>query len=212
MLCNYAFKDDSDIDYDELQNLSILHEEFNTSQISQMFTRNTNLTGSLSHTSSINNNISSSSSSSSNRKRRIKAPDSLKSPLAPWCEPTENWRALVTEDILVDSISSKPDNATHTRNTPTRRHTMNMADFKSLSSLFSKKTTNLNCKQVKVSNWKLVKNSLIAAPVYMKSGPGHYDFCYVDIDELLKVRSCFARFEQVVIERIEIYSKILKNH
>ena len=168
-----------------------------------MFTRNTNLTGSLSYSSSTNNNISSCSNNSSNRKRRIKAPDSLKSPLAPWCEPTENWRAFITQDIPLDSPSSKQENA-HIRNTPTRRHTMNMADFKSFSNLFTKKTTNsLKSKQVKVSNWKIVKNNL-TKPVYMKSGPGHYDFCYVDIHELFKVR-----FEQAVITNI-IYLKNVK--
>ena len=65
---------------------------------------------------------------------------------------------------------------------------MNMADFASLSNLFSKKTTNLNLKPIKVSSkWRVVKSKL-TTPVYLKSGPGHYDFGYVDLNELIKVK------------------------
>jgi hypothetical protein len=159
-----------------LQNLSILQEDFtNTSNITnQNFKRNSNFTGSLNYSSS--------------RKRRIKAPDSLKSPLAPWCEPDENWRSLVTEDILFDT-NNKLDQS-NTRVTPTRRHTMNMADFKSLSSLFKKKAT--ISKKAKVSDRDILKNKLTTT--YMKSGPGQFDFGYVDINELIKVSLLLKKF------------------
>jgi len=152
-----------------LQNLSILQEDFNISQTNQNFKRNSNFTGSLNY--------------SSTRKRRIKAPESLKSPLAPWCEPDENWRALVTEDILFDT-NNKLDQS-NTRVTPTRRHTMNMADFKSLSNIFKKKAT--ISKQVKVSNYNTLNNKLTTTSIYMRSGPGQSDFGYVDLNELMKV-------------------------
>lgn len=42
-------------------------------------------------------------------RKRIKAPESLKSPLTPWCDPVENWKAFVTdEDMLSDIPDSSP--------------------------------------------------------------------------------------------------------
>jgi spire-like protein len=56
------------------------------------------------------------------QKRRIKPPESLKSPLAPWQPPVEDWKSLITDDML--NLSQKP----------TRRHTMTIADIKNFSS------------------------------------------------------------------------------
>jgi hypothetical protein len=89
------------------------------------------------------------SSNSCNRRKRIRAPDSLRSPLAPiWIEPVETWRALVTEDVLIDT-NTKLDfskNSSHSVrnessssnnnsvNNKSRRHTsINMTDLSSVS-------------------------------------------------------------------------------
>jgi hypothetical protein len=90
-----------------------------------------------------------SSSSSCNRRKRIRAPDSLRSPLAPiWIEPVETWRALVTEDVLIDTNSkldfsrnnsvnnseSGNSSMSNTGKVPSRRYTsINMTDLNSVS-------------------------------------------------------------------------------
>lgn len=151
------------------------------------------------------------------RKRRIKAPESLKSPLAPWREPVENWRALVTEDVLIDT-NSKVENIRSntgsifgpnigTNSGVNRRHTMNLADLQAISSNlsslnifsgFTKSKENKNAQmdanknqseQIKVSdNWKVAKSRL-TTPIYFKSGPGYDDFGFVSTQELIKVRN-----------------------
>jgi hypothetical protein len=140
---------------------------------------------------------------SSQRKKRIKAPESLKSPLAPWRDPVENWRALVTEDVLIDA-NNKLDGLRTPRNPQPgmlgRRHTMNIADIQSISSnlsslnIFSgitsinnKSNNSDNNRQAKVSNWKVAKSRL-TTPIYFKSGPGYDDFGFVSTQELIKVR------------------------
>jgi hypothetical protein len=146
--------------------------------------------------SSLGNNHS---YSASQRKRRIKAPDSLKSPLAPWRDPVENWRALVTEDVLLGPQSPHHHSkATSSHNQPShmpqRRHTMNLADIRTISTnlsslnIFSGFSTSR--KQIKVSdNWELAKSRL-TTPIYFKSGPGYDDsFGFVSNQELVKVRS-----------------------
>ena len=97
------------------------------------------------HNHSLNailNNLSSKTSSHWHRqlsKKKIKAPDSLKSPLAPWQEPVENWKALVTEDVFSAAVelssSTSPTTTTTTTNKmPSRRHTMTFTDLNRLSS------------------------------------------------------------------------------
>ena len=91
--------------------------------------------------------------SSGARKKRIRPPDSLRSPLAPiWIEPVETWRALVTEDVLIDTNNrlDMSNNQNHSNNhnannlkkinsksevkaSLPRRHTMNLADLNSIS-------------------------------------------------------------------------------
>ena len=111
--------------------------------------------------SNINNSIN------NHLKRKIKAPESLKSPLAPWRDPVENWRALVTEDVVIDNLKS-----TNQANMPNRRHTMNIADIHSIS-----------------NNWEIAKSRL-STPIYFKSGPGYDDSCgFVSNQELVKVRN-----------------------
>jgi hypothetical protein len=134
--------------------------------------------------SNINNSIN------NHLKRKIKAPESLKSPLAPWRDPVENWRALVTEDVVIDNLKS-----TNQANMPNRRHTMNIADIHSISNNLS--SLNIfsgfgasNRKQIKVSdNWEIAKSRL-STPIYFKSGPGYDDSCgFVSNQELVKVRN-----------------------
>ena len=131
------------------------------------------------------------SSNINSSKRKIKAPDSLKSPLAPWRDPVENWRALVTEDVLIDNNPKSTNQA----NMPNRRHTMNIADIHSISNNLSSlnilsgfRTTNR--KQIKVSdNWEIAKCRL-TTPIYFKSGPGYDDsYGFVSNQELVKVRN-----------------------
>lgn len=92
-------------------------------------------------------NLSSNTSSNWHRqlsKKKIKAPDSLKSPLAPWQEPIENWKALVTEDVFASPTTSptktqqqskkETTTTTTTSKMPSRRHTMTFTDLNRLSS------------------------------------------------------------------------------
>lgn len=125
------------------------------------------------------------------QKRSIKAPESLKSPLAEWSDPVEDWRALVTEDILTESGRSPS-----IRNLE-RRHTMNLTDTISnnLTSLNiftgltnSSKSKQINEGQLKVSEEKDKESMVKRDPVYFKSGPGHVDFGYVGMEDLVKVR------------------------
>jgi hypothetical protein len=156
--------------------LPILEEEY----INKSYLNNAKSIYSTSNNNSFNNQL----------KRKIKAPDSLKSPLAPWRDPVENWRALVTEDVLIDN-NLKANNQT---NLPNRRHTMNLADIQSISTNLS--SLNIlsgfgtsNRKQIKVSdNWELAKSRL-SRPIYLKSGPGYDDsYGFVSNQELVKVR------------------------
>lgn len=74
-----------------------------------------NLNGSLINLSSCststnnnnnNNNLPPQASSNSNKKR-IKPPESLKTPLSPWCDgPIENWRSLINgNDVLINNYN-----------------------------------------------------------------------------------------------------------
>ncbi len=105
--------DDSDIDYEELQNSSIFFQSdqylFQSSYMPDL--------AAFSHNNTSSNNPGNST------KRSIKAPESLKSPLAEWSDPVEDWRALITEDILSESGRSPL-----TRNLD-RRHTLNLTDM-----------------------------------------------------------------------------------
>lgn len=151
-------------------------------------------------------NMTSYSANSSMRKKRIKAPESLRSPLTPiWIEPIETWRALVTEDVLTDN-NSKQDSSMK------RNQTMHLADLSSLSNnlaslnifsglrLLNRSTTNEQQQQQsandetriydskKVSDELRVVRSRLTNPIYMKSGPGYDDFGYVSTQELIKVK------------------------
>ena len=133
---------------------------------------------------------------SNQQKRRIKAPESLKSPLAEWSEPVEDWRSLITDDILVGTSSSKLESRTPVgRHLPNeRRHTMNMTDLESLSAnlasfnIFSGfgNEKNMERKQSKVSVESNVEFNA-NRPQYLKSGPGYYEFSFVSMQELIQV-------------------------
>jgi hypothetical protein len=150
------------------------------------------------------------------RKKRIKGDDCLRSDLSPWGEPVENWRALVTEDILTDTFNKTDSRRTSLAGNLSRRHTMNISDMSNnLSSLnifssfrtnhfsphnnpyspnknnnnnnnINEKNTNLNSKKVS-DNWNIAKSRL-TSPIYLKSGPGYDDFGFVSSQELIKVR------------------------
>lgn len=163
-------------------------------------------------------NMTSYSANSSMRKKRIKAPESLRSPLTPiWIEPIETWRALVTEDVLTDN-NSKQDSSSMKRN-----QTMHLADLSSLSNnlaslnIFSglrllnrSNTTNEQQQQQsaadetrvydskKVSDELRVVRSRLTNPIYMKSGPGYDDFGYVSTQELIKVKRMKMRVLSVL--------------
>jgi hypothetical protein len=135
------------------------------------------------------------------RKRRIKPPESLKSPLAPWREPVEDWKALVTEDVFDEENKfENMRNKTSQSNMPNRRHTMTLSDIKSFSSnikslnIFSGFSTAMGGENVsrkksnKVSDNLKVVQSRLTTPVYLKSGPGYDDFGFVSTQELIKVR------------------------
>ena len=136
------------------------------------------------------------------RKRRIKPPESLKSPLAPWREPVEDWKALVTEDVFddVNKFENMRKN-TQASKMPNRRHTMTLTDMKTISNnikslnIFSGFSTALGVENVmrkkqhtKVSDNLKVAQSRLTTPVYLKSGPGYDDFGFVSTQELIKVR------------------------
>ena len=204
-------EDDSDIDYDELQNSSIF---FQSDQYLFQSGYAPNLTDSL-----IN------ASQSQQQKKSIKAPESLKSPLSEWSEPVEDWRALVTEDILAESKNRFEGG----RSPLERRHTMNLADtistnLASLNLFGSEQKSKLSEQKQKVSEllsecsnyiltridhqnvrpgensfeWPVLSNEgtecdsdcnkAVRSPEYMKSGPGQVDFCYIAMDELIEVR------------------------
>lgn len=146
--CNVCLlQDDSDIDYEELKNLPILQEDDDAFVDSIYMLRTTDADNNFSN---VLMNLTSASSSSSNAvaetKKRIKAPESLRSPLTPWRDPVENWRALVTEDVLDelgthDEFSAQhrsANNQNHHRTPgskmPNRRHTMTFADLNRVSS------------------------------------------------------------------------------
>ncbi|CAF0716819.1 unnamed protein product [Brachionus calyciflorus] len=103
--------DESEIDDDDLKNLPILQEE------EDEFKKN------------LMNNLFSQvrPSPNKNSKKRIKAPDCLRSPLAPWRDPDENWKAYITDDMLADQKTCQLN----------RRHTMNLADFNRITSSIS---------------------------------------------------------------------------
>lgn len=124
-------------------------------------------------------------------KKRIKAPDSLRSPLAPWRNPAEDeWKNILNEEIIPEAKIN-------------RRHTMSLADINRLTSSISafnifnrsdkSKTEShenhsYSFKHSKVSDkWQLAKSRL-TNPVYYKSGPGYCDFGYVSSHDLIKVR------------------------
>jgi hypothetical protein len=179
-------KDESDIDYDELQNLS---DQCNQSNYA-------NYTA----------NLSQQSNNPQQQKRRIKAPESLKSPLAEWSEPVENWRSLITDDIMIGKAESA---RTSSHDAQPRRHTMNLTDLDTLTNSlqnifagFTSELTNMgnNIKNVESSNCssnssleKLQSKvsddaSFSKKPIYFKSGPGHYDFGFVCMQEFIQVR------------------------
>jgi len=135
------------------------------------------------------------------RKRRIKPPESLKSPLAPWREPVEDWKALVTEDVFDEENKfENMRNKTSQSKMPNRRHTMTLSDIKSFSSnikslnIFSGFSSAIGVENVvrktqnKVSDNLKVVQSRLTTPVYLKSGPGYDDFGFVSTQELIKVR------------------------
>ena len=135
---------------------------------------------------------------SNQRKRRIKPPESLKSPLAPWREPVEDWKALVTEDVFDDVNKFENMRKNSQCKLPSRRHTMTLSDIKSISnnikslnifSGFSSSAANKRKQQTKVSDSLKVAQSRLTTPVYFKSGPGYDDFGFVSTQELIKVRN-----------------------
>jgi len=153
--------DDSDIDYEELQNSSIFFQSdqylFQSSYMPDL--------AAFSHNNTSSNNPGNST------KRSIKAPESLKSPLAEWSEPVEDWRALVTEDILSESGRSPS-----MRNLD-RRHTLNLADTI---------TANLAALNI-FRNGKQQRQKGNQAPSHEKDVDGHADFGFVGIQELVQV-------------------------
>ena len=139
-----------------------------------------------------------------NQRKRLKPAEALtKSPLIKWNEPIEEWRALVTEDILdhTDHVIDSNEQLSKNYETPTRRYTLNVFDMKNKYNSNTEKqqihrnrlSLNSNNKRdsSKVSNsWILAKNKIIeSTTTYMKSGPGFGpDFGFVSIQELVKVR------------------------
>ena len=137
---------------------------------------------------------------SSQQKKSIKAPESLKSPLAEWSDPVEDWRALVTEDILTETKNRFEGRSPSMRNLE-RRHTMNLADTISnnlaslniFSGLANSEKKKLAERKHKVSEEIEYSNKSEKNPVYLKSGPGHADFSFVSAEDLIKVRKCRKR-------------------
>ena len=130
----------------------------------------------------------------------------------------EDWKALVTEDVFDDinkfeNLRKNPNAATM----PNRRHTMTIADMKSISNnikslnIFSGfgiggGSSNSNAKtnikhenntsamnaginnQSKVSDCLKLARSRLQSHIYFKSGPGYDDFGFVSTQELIKVK------------------------
>ncbi len=89
------------MDDEELKNLSILKEE----EGEQLDLTN------LNHFDQLLFNITT-NYTNNQQKKKIRPPESLKSPLAPiWIEPVETWRALVTEDVLSDAALATNNNS-----------------------------------------------------------------------------------------------------
>jgi len=189
--------DDSDIDYEELQNSSIFFQSdqylFQSSYIPDLTGLNNN-----------NNSGCSVNNTGNNTKRSIKAPESLKSPLAEWSEPVEDWRALVTEDILLEN------GRTPSMRNLDRRHTMNLADTitANLAALNIFASGNNKHQQMKkkqkdqqLDNDPNQSNKVSSLGdemstqtlSYIKSGPGHADFGFVGMQEFFQVRNSFQR-------------------
>lgn len=152
-------KDLSDIDDDELKNLPILQEEQEQMDKSLM--------------KSLVENLQIKS------KKRIKAPDSLRSPLAPWRNADDDWKNIITEETKPEAKIS-------------RRHTMNLTDLNRITSSISafnifSRSDNSNDNHSYSLKHSKVSDSL-SKPVYFKSGPGCCDFGYVSSQDLIKVR------------------------
>lgn len=123
----------------------------------------------------------------------------------------EDWRALVTEDILTETKTRFE--GTRSKNPLERRHTMNLADtisnnlaslniFGGMSGNSEKQATKLSEQKQKVSellcecsSYSLarVETGLPTAaadsggPAYLKCGPGQVDFGYIAMEELIEV-------------------------
>lgn len=133
------------------------------------------------------------------QQKRIKAPDCLKSPLAEWSDPVEDWRALVTEDIFSDNTNVRLEGRSPSlRNIEQkRRHTMtltntisnNLASLNIFAGLTNSEKSKMNNeRKIKVSTDFTGRTKLYRDPIYLKSGPGHVDFGFVAMEDLIKVR------------------------
>ena len=151
------------------------------------------------------------------QQKRIKAPDCLKSPLAEWSDPVEDWRALVTEDILSDTNSRLEGRSL---NGQKRRHTMNLTDTISnnlaslniFSSLTNSEKSKMNTeRKIKVSGDFTDRTYLFREPIYLKSGPGHVDFSFVAMEELIEVRKISGLNSRFASSRCSCFSTFF-NH
>ncbi|RNA43851.1 spire -like protein [Brachionus plicatilis] len=168
---NSSDTDVSDIDDDELRDLPVLPEEQDALDIDLM--------------KSLLESVQTKS------KKRIKAPDSLRSPLAPWRNTEDEWKNVLCEEM-------KPEPKVN------RRHTMSLADLNRLTSsisafnifaradksntdsLHDQENYSYSFKHSKVSDNCQSDKKKSTNPVYCKSGPGYSDFGYVTSHHLIK--------------------------
>lgn len=95
-------------------------------------------------------------------KKRIKAPESLKSPLTPWRgDPAEpNWKAYIDDPNSIGLADNSPSKL------PSRRHTMTFADLNRLSSTLSSLNifSSASKKQQQTSPIKTIKETDESSP------------------------------------------------
>jgi hypothetical protein len=146
------------------------------------------------------NLLNSSVTSMTNSKKRIKPDESLvKSPLIQWNDNsplTEDWRALVTEDVFSINNQSKETRKTRENEKITRRYTMNFSD---LSRNFSfRKTTPIKQQQQK------------PIPPKPKIAPTNSNSLQLSFDELCHIRSVLTKVElDSLLFNTNLYNDVL---